>query len=55
MPSSDRVATAFAAESLRHRVTVAFTLIGRFELIEIRSPAPNTSVVKDQAPTQQHM
>ena len=40
MPSSDRVATAFTAESLRHRVTVGFSLIGRLELIEIRSPPP---------------
>lgn len=44
MPSSDRVATAFAAESLRHRVTVGFALIGRLELIEIRSPAPKLRI-----------
>lgn len=44
MPSSDRAATAFAAESLRHRVTVGFALIGRLELIEIRSPAPKLRI-----------
>ena len=53
MPSSDRVATAFTAESLRHRVTVGFALIGRLELIEIHSLAPqtaHTSVVEGSNP-----